>query len=248
MAKKLARIIGIAVLLFLPVLGLSFLAYTVFHQIILLAGAVLAGWAAFYVDKLRTEHKRLSYEVFRQIYELKNAQEALESCLATSAQTRAYNERLLNSKLTEECNRTKRYHRPLSCMMIAVDSLPELFQYHELALPETVIQEVTRFLKESLRSVDSVIRYQGDRIITLLPETNPEQVRIVVNRIHFAVEKNTFHIEGKEVKLTVRISSVSFDPTVHRGKEDVLAALEKGLPQMKKIGPGQAEGLASGTN
>ena len=196
MAKKSFRIIGIAALFFLPILGLSFLAYTVFHQFILLAGAVLAGWAAFYVDQLRTEHKRLNYEVFHQVFELKKAQEALQSCLATSAQTHAYNERLLSSKLTEECNRVKRYQRPLSCMMIAVDELPELSRYHGFDLPEKVMQEVARFLKESLRAVDSVIRHQEDRIVVILPETNPDQARIVVNRIHFAVEKSKVFWNG----------------------------------------------------
>lgn len=244
----MARIIGIAVLLCLPAFVLSFLAYTVFHQIILLLGVVLAGWVAFYIDNLRAEGKRLNYEVFCQTYELKKAQEALESCLATSAQTQAYNERLLSSKLTEECNRTKRYHRPLSCMTVAVDELQELSQYHGLARPETVAQEMSRFLKESLRSVDTVIRQQNDRIIVILPETNPDQVRVVANRIRFAVEKNTFRIEGKEVKINAKVSFVGFDPAIHRGKEDVLAALEKGLTQMKKVGPDQAEGLASGTN
>ncbi len=243
--KKIVRICGMFSLFFLPVLVLSFLAYTVFHQFILLAGALLSAWAAFYVNHLAIEQERLSREVFSQAYELKKAGEALESCLATAAQTRAYNERLLDSKLTEECSRAKRYHRPLSCLMVAIDSLQELLQYHNLAFSETIIQEAARFLKESLRSVDSVIRYNEERLVVILPETNLDQSHIVANRIHFVVEKTTFQIEGKEIKLTASVAFVGFDSAVHRGKEDILAALEKTLLEARKAGPNQIAGVPS---
>ncbi len=246
MTKKIVRIVGLFTLFFLPILALSFVAYTVFHQFILLGGAVLGAWAAFYVNHLVTEQERLSREVFYQAYELKKSSETLESCLATKVQTKAYNERLLNSKLTDESNRVKRYSRPLSCLMIAVDSLPELSQYYRLLSSEMIIQEVIRFLKEMLRAVDNVIRYGDDYLIVILPETRLEQSRVVANRIHFAVGKNTFRIEEKEIKLTTSISFVNFDPAVHRGKEDIVAALEKMLFDAEKVGPNQIVGIASG--
>ncbi len=246
--KKIIRILGLFVLFFLPILALSFLAYTVFHQFILLAGVLLSAWAAFYVNHLAVEQERLSREVFSQSYELKKAGDALESCLATAAQTQAYNERLLESKLTEECSRAKRYHRPLSCLMVAIDSLKELLQYHNLAFSETIIQEVARFLKESLRSVDSVIRYNEERLIIILPETHLDQSHIVANRIRFVVEKKTFRIEGKEIQLTTSIGFIGFDPAIHRGKEDVLTALEKVILEARKTGPNQIVGVANTAN
>ncbi|MBI3999341.1 MAG: diguanylate cyclase, partial [Candidatus Omnitrophica bacterium] len=186
-------------------------------------------------------------EVFLQAYELKKANEALQSCLATSAQTQVYNARFLNSRLSEECNRAKRYRRSLSCLLAAIDSMPELAEFQDSVFSEAIVQEVMRFLKENIRSVDVVIRYTDNRLVAILPETEFNQARIVVNRIRFAVEKSTFRVKEKELKLTVSVGLISFNPAVHRGKEDVLEGLEKALLEARQNGSNQIVGSANET-
>lgn len=227
--RKWLRSIGIFCLIAVPLIALSFLAYTVFHQTILLLGTVIAVWVACYVSRIMTENERLNREVFLQAYELKKSKDALESCLASEAQAPAYRARYLESKLTEECNRSKRYSRPLSCLLLAFDSLPEGTGSRGNFFLDAAVQEVARFIKESIRSVDSLIRYGNDRLVMILPETQIHQARVVANRIRFGVEKKTFTVERESLKLTPSIGAVSFDPSVHRGKEDLLAALEQSL-------------------
>lgn len=237
MRKKVWYAIGIFVLLILPLVALSFLAYTVFHQIIFLIGVSLFGWLAFYLSTLIGERDRLGREVFLQAYELKKSKEALDSCLATGPKGQVYRERLLESRLSEECERARRYRRPLSLLLVAADSFSQgAGPSSGSALNEVVQEEVAQLLKECTRTVDIVIRYGGNRSVVILPETQLDQARIVGERIRYVVGKKAFRIEGKEVNVHVSVGFISFDPALYRGKEDLLSALERALAEAKKLG------------
>ena len=242
MTIKILRIVGIFALIFLPILALSFFAYTVLHQVVLIGGALIAAWVACRFNKVKTNEERLNREVFYHVYELKKSKEALDSCFAMSIQTKAYHERLLSSKLSEECSRVKRYHRALSCLLIQINSFSEFSQLHGSVFSEVLFQEATRFLKESIRQVDSLVRHGEERMVLILPETSLNQAAVVANRIRFAIEMKTFRIQNQHLKLTVSISFVCFDPAVFHGKEDMLAALEA---ELKKAGPNQVVGVSA---
>ena len=243
MLKKILIAVGFFCLFFSPVLILSFVAFTVFHQIILILSIAVLGWVAYYVSDLLSERDRLTREVFFHIYELKKAKETLQSCLATDTQTQAYNERLLDSRLTEECERARRYKRSVSILIVAMDSLAKLTKEYGTNLPEVIIQEVAEFLRENTRSVDIIIRKGEDRFVVILPETQLDPSRIVAERIRYAVDKKVFKIEGQAIKVTVSIGIIQFDSETHRDKEDVLRSLEETLGRARRVGPNQIAAL-----
>ena len=245
MIQKMIRTTGIFALLFLPSLILSFFAYTVLHQFILFIGMVIAGWLAFYFSNAISEKNRLNQEIFLQSYELKTTKEALDSCLIGESRTQAHNERFLNSKLTDECNRAKRYHRHLSCLLIGVDAFEELSITRGTIFAQAVFQELLRFLKESTRSIDSSIRYGDEQIVVILPETQLNQAEIVARRIQFSIEKKTFMIDRETLKITVSIGILCFDPELYRGRDEMMSALHQTLLAAKRKGPNQIAGIAS---
>lgn len=245
MAKKILTTIAIFVLLLLPLLALSFFAHTVYHQIILLLSGIGLGWFAYYVADLIAEKTRLCREVFLQAYEIKKAKETLESCLANDTETNVYSARLLDSRLKEECDRARRYLRPLSFLLIAIDQYETLSETHGTVLTGVIVQEVMHFLKENTRSVDIIVRQGESRFIAILPETPLNPSRIVAERIRYAIEKNIFETEGKKIKVTVSIGLSSFDPAIHRGKEDVLKSLERALQEAKKLGSNRIAAISS---
>ena len=244
---KLKRLLVTAiffVVLFSPVVFLSFFAYTVLHQIILLAALIVTGGSAFYMGHLFNERVRLSHEVFRQAYELKKSNETMQSYSAVDTQTHVYQARLLDSRLTEECDRARRYHRPLSALLVNIDSFSVLTERHGGMIMGVIAQQVAQFLKENTRLVDIIIRRGEDSFIAILPETARNQARIVAERIRYAIEKNVFQIEGREIKVTVSIGVVSFDPTIYQSKDELLSALEKTLNEARKSGVSQIAVLA----
>jgi len=247
MLKKILNTIGIFVLFLLPIFALSFLTDPALRPLILFVSVLIVAWLAFYLNHLQEERDRLNREVLLQAHELKKAKEALMSRSATSGGTQTYHEQLLDSWLTTEYERAKRYRRPLSLLLAAIDSFAELSRREGLVVAEVIGQEVAQLLKENVRLVDIVIRQDIDRVIAILPETQLSQARIVAERIRYVVEKNAFRIEGKEIKLTVSIGFTSFDPLVHHNKEDLLVAVEKALVQAKTSGPNNVATLVNET-
>ena len=243
-ARKLSITVGLFILLFFPIVVLSLFAYTVFHQIIVLLSVFIDAWAAYYLGNLVSERERLSRDVFMQVYELKKVKEALDSCQASDEKTQVYNERLLGSRLAEECERSRRYQRPFSCLLVGIDSFSTLVQHYGKVRASVVVHEVAQFLKENTRSVDIIIRQGEERFVAILPETRANQARIAAERIRYAIEKNVFRIEAETIKVTVSIGIVCFDHAIHRTKEDVLNSLEKALQIAQKSGANRIAALA----
>lgn len=232
------------IVLFSPIVLLSFFAYTAFHQMILLIALIITAWVAFYAGHLFGERIRLSHEVFRQAYELKKSNEAIQSCSVLDTETHVYHSKLLDARLAEECDRARRYQRPLSALLVMIDSFSDLTEQYGAAVAGVVAQQVTQFLKENTRLVDIIIRKGEDSFVTILPETARNQARIVAERIRYAVEKNVFQIEGRAIKVTVSIGVVGFDPSIYQNKNEFISALEKTLNEARKNGASQIAVLA----
>lgn len=243
-SRRLFIAVGLFILLFFPIVVLSLFAYTVFHQIIVLLSVFIDAWAAYYLSNLINERERLSRDVFMQVYELKKVKETLDSCQASDEKTQVYNERLLGSRLTEECERSRRYQRPFSCLLVAIDSFASVVQHYGAVRASVIVHEVAQFLKENTRSVDIIIRQGDERFVAILPETGVNQARIAAERIRYAIEKNTFRIETEAIKITVGIGIVCFDQAIHRTKDDVLNSLEKALQMANKSGANHIAALA----
>jgi diguanylate cyclase (GGDEF)-like protein len=237
MPKKALTALVVFGILILPAVALSLWAYTVFHQIILLVTAVVVGWVSYYLSDVIVDRDRLSREVFMQAYELKQAKEALGSCLATDSKTQFYNQKLLESRMDEECTRSRRYSRPLSFLLFEVDQFNEFEQANGIGTGAVIVQELGEFLREGTRSVDIIVRRGEKGFIAILPETAHEASRIVAERMRYSIEKNTFLLEGKPVKITVSGSFIGFDPATHRTKEDVIEMLERAMQHARKAGP-----------
>lgn len=233
--------------IFSPVVILPFFIHTPFHQLIFVIGISICGWGGFYASNLIGERDRLNREVFMQSYELKKAKEALDSCLAIDSQTHVYNERLLCSRLTEECDRSRRYRRPLSFLLAGIDGFSDVKKEYGEITSEVLAQEMNQFLKESMRGVDIIIRKGDDQLVAILPETAVNSARVVAERIRYSIEKKIFRIEGREIKITVSIGLVGFDSAIHRRKEDVLSSLDRALEKARKSGKNQITTIASET-
>jgi diguanylate cyclase (GGDEF)-like protein len=244
MSKRVLIGLGFFGILLLPVAALSLWAYTVLHQVIVLASVLLVAWVGYYISDALMDRDRLSRELFMHIYELKKSREALDSCLASDAKTKSYNIRLLETRLNEECDRARRYGRALSFVLFAIDPIQDFTLKKGKHAPEIVVHEVSTFLRESMRTVDIMIRYGDDQFVTLLPETNLNQAGIVAERIRYAVEKNNFQVEGRALKVTISVSFICFDASLYQNRDDVIKALERALHIARRAGPNHVATLA----
>lgn len=96
----------------------------------------------------------------------------------TGAIKRSHADRLLNA----EVERSRRYGRPFTVMMIAPDDWDEHVQ-RVGAQAERTMAELAQHLLARLRVVDTLIQIDGARFAALLPETDIEGAQVVAEKV-----------------------------------------------------------------
>ena len=110
----------------------------------------------------------------------KRAEEAVER--AEVAQERAMTDALtgllnrygLQHILGRALSETRRYNRPLSCLMIDLDHFKSVNDLHGHAAGDVALQQIATVLSDNVRGSDMVFRYGGEEFLVLLPETDLE--------------------------------------------------------------------------
>lgn len=102
------------------------------------------------------------------------------------------NRRHIIRSLSVECERAKRYRRAMTVLMIDVDHFRRINDRYGHTFGDFVLKGIAQIVKESLRKTDHIGRYGGEEILVILPETDPEQARVVAERIRRNVVSNVF--------------------------------------------------------
>ncbi len=141
----------------------------------------------------------------------------------------AYNERAYL-----ELQRFKRYGRPLSLSICDIDYFKKINDTYGHQAGDRVLKLIARVISTRLRKVDFVARYGGEEFVILLPETEPEQARQVLDKIRQAIASAAFRFKDKPVKITISFGIASFvdDDSV----ELVFERADKALYQAKSDG------------
>ena len=97
--------------------------------------------------------------------------------------TGLYNRRFLDEALIREYERAKRYKRNLSLVMFDINNFKYINDNFGHLIGDLVLREISRIIKENIRSIDIPVRYGGDEIVLLLPETSLIEAEVVVKKI-----------------------------------------------------------------
>jgi len=108
---------------------------------------------------------------------------ALQKLSTCDPLTGLHNKSSFDSFLNIELQLKERYNTPSSLLMINIDNFKILNDSwgHEAA--DKVLQSMAEILKQATREVDKPCRYGGDEFIVILPNTQEEQCKILVQRI-----------------------------------------------------------------
>ena len=115
---------------------------------------------------------------------IENAQlvEKLNELSITDELTRLYNRRHFYEVMESEMNRTRRYGRCISLAMIDLDGFKKYNDKFGHASGDVILTDFANALKEGLRRTDTAFRYGGDEFIVILPSTNAERAKEVIER------------------------------------------------------------------
>ena len=155
----------------------------------------------------------------------------------TDPLTGLLNRRYLEERLTEELNRSKRYHYAMSFMMIDIDDFKIYNDNNGHQAGDMALEMTAQCLKSALRSADVAARYGGEEFCILLPQTPLGEAKIIAERIRRRVERARYK-HGKTQPLgavTISIGLSAFAPTLETPVA-IIGAADRALYLAKKHG------------
>lgn len=128
----------------------------------------------------------------------------------------------------------------LSVVMADIDHFKKVNDTLGHGAGDIVLKDVAHRLKNGLRQTDIVGRYGGEEFALLLPDTDPEQAREVVERIRASIAAAPVEVDGREVNVTVSFGLASQSPA-GENLERLLIAADRALYRAKESGRNRVE-------
>jgi diguanylate cyclase (GGDEF)-like protein len=154
-----------------------------------------------------------------------------EQLSVTDEMTGLLNRRYLQERLSEEIQRSKRHHFPMSLMMLDVDKFkPYNDAYGHLA-GDAALRIVASILKENLRGADVAARYGGEEFAILLPQTSSEEASVIAERIRMQIERTEF--PHRRVTVSIGIAKTTAEVN---SPDDIIWAADRALYEAKGRG------------
>ena len=100
----------------------------------------------------------------------------------TDSLTGLLTQRSFYESLEKEWHRAKRFHLPLSCVMMDLDFFKQVNDVHGHQAGDSVLKFVAELLVDNCRASDTVCRYGGEEFCTILPETNENEAVVWAER------------------------------------------------------------------
>lgn len=141
--------------------------YTLVWQILIASGMILIA-AVVWLKKTHQYNREISNAY--DLLEEKN--KALEKLSITDPLTDLYNRHKLDMAFAKEIERSNRYHRPLSLVIIDIDHFKPVNDRFGHQAGDNVLKKLAVLIKHRIRSSDIPGRWGGEEFLIICPETD----------------------------------------------------------------------------
>jgi two-component system, cell cycle response regulator len=149
--------------------------------------------------------------------QLRAANAKLTELVDTDDLTGLFNMRSLYQRLEQELDRSRRFQRPLSVVMMDMDYFKTVNDGHDHLFGSYVLSVVGHLIKQSIRNIDLGARYGGDEFLILLTETGEEGAQIFCERLRKKIEETLFENGLDKIRLTASFGFSVIDPNDRLG-------------------------------
>ncbi|MBX9244889.1 GGDEF domain-containing protein, partial [Actinotalea ferrariae] len=149
------------------------------------------------------------------------------------ALTQLPNRRRLDADLAVEWDRSQRYGRPLSFLMVDLDHFKRLNDAHGHLAGDAVLHDVAAAVAAGLRSTDTAYRFGGEEIAVLLRETGAADALPIAERIRAAIA--SVRVPGVDARVTASVGLADRGDAMHAAT-DLVEAADAALYTAKRSG------------
>jgi diguanylate cyclase (GGDEF)-like protein len=193
-----------------------------------------------HLHRLHQERDRLVAARTRELEEANQSLERrvreLERLAPVDPLTSLLNRPAINGVAEAEVRRHALYGRPLSLGFIDVDHFKEVNRRFLLPGGDAALIQLARTLTRSVREVDSVGRFGGDRFLVVAPEAGRDEARILGERLCAAVEQAGAVHKDEQIALTVSIGFAVAEGGAGAGYDRMKEVGDQALDEAKWAG------------
>lgn len=173
--------------------------------------------------------------------DLERANAELERLARTDPLTGLSNRRHFMEVLEREVERSRRYARPLSVVILDLDHFKNVNDTHGHAAGDGVLVEAAKVLRSVCRDLDLAARLGGEELALILPETEVRGAHTVAERVREKIEAAS-HVSptGQQFTVTTSIGVAAAAETTPNG-EALLQASDQALYRAKARGRNRVE-------
>ncbi len=102
--------------------------------------------------------------------------------------TGLFNHRYLHGRLEQELERSRRSNQPLALCLFDLDKLKTFNDTYGHQAGDEVLRFIATVLQQSLRSTDVAGRYGGDEFLVILPQSDEQGARLLLERLRRRIE------------------------------------------------------------
>ncbi len=132
--------------------------------------------------------------------------EELKRISITDSLTALLNRRYFQERMSEEIERSRRHHLPLSLIMLDVDDFKSVNDTLGHLVGDEVLKIVARCLRNCIRTIDVAARYGGEEFTVILPQTSKADAQIIAERICAEVYRLDLPFVKADQKLVLSVS------------------------------------------
>jgi diguanylate cyclase (GGDEF)-like protein/PAS domain S-box-containing protein len=150
----------------------------------------------------------------------------LETLSMTDRLTGISNRRKLDELLALESEKSKRYDRPLSLLMIDIDYFKNVNDTYGHQIGDCTLLSVATVLKENIRSSDIVGRFGGEEFMVICPESDQLSACALGEKLRLAIEEYGFEIIN-HATISIGVAQMKSTDTLSEWVEKADVALYK---------------------
>lgn len=175
------------------------------------------------------------------IKDLKSAETKLIDMANHDFLTGLVNRREMFNRAAIELSRARRHGKPLSVILIDIDYFKKLNDNYGHDMGDSVLKDLSRTLKETLREYDIVCRYGGEEFVVVTPETGLDMARELAERLRCAALELAITHENEATPIHISISAGVAELMVDESIEKTISRADAALYRAKESGRNRIE-------
>ncbi|NMB69082.1 MAG: diguanylate cyclase [Chloroflexi bacterium] len=161
--------------------------------------------------------------------------EQIQRVAITDEMTGLFNRRGMHEFGEREVERSRRFERPLSALMIDLDLFSRVNNTYGHLVGDEVLRQLADRVRCNIRELDVAVRFGGEEFLILLVETDGQAALAVAERIRAAIAGAPFETSAGSLHITASIGVAQMTPDM-TGITHLIAHADQALYFAKQTG------------